>query len=41
MGLFDRVRRVFAQTGSAPPFKENDPLDYGAGVIKRLKISNN
>jgi len=41
MGLFDRVRRVFAQTGSAPPFKENDPLDYGAGVIKRLKMNNN
>tara|TARA_R110002012_G_scaffold21398_1_gene74773 strand:- start:3730 stop:5037 length:1308 start_codon:yes stop_codon:yes gene_type:complete len=41
MAFLDRVRRVFAQTGSPPPFKENDPLDYGAGVIKRLKLSNN
>ena len=41
MALFDRVRRVFAQTGNPPQFKENDPLDYGAGVIKRLKMTNN
>ena len=41
MSLIDRVRRVFATRGSNPPFKENEPLDFGAGVIKRLKLQNN
>ena len=41
MALFDRVRRVFATTGSAPPFKEDDPVSFGAGVIKRLRLTNN
>ena len=40
MTLLDRVRRAFATTGSAPPFKEDEPLSFGAGVIKRLKLSN-
>ena len=40
MAFLDRVRRVFATTGSAPPFKEDEPLSFGAGVIKRLKLSN-
>ena len=41
MSLLDRVRRVFATQGSNPPFKENEPLNFGAGVIKRLKLQNN
>jgi len=41
MSLLDRVRRVFATRGSNPPFKEDDPLSFGAGVIKRLKLQNN
>jgi hypothetical protein len=32
---------VFATQGSNPPFKENEPLNFGAGVIKRLKLQNN
>ena len=40
MAFLDRVRRIFATTGSAPPFKEDEPLSFGAGVIKRLKLSN-
>ena len=40
MAFLDRIRRVFATTGSAPPFKEDEPLSFGAGVIKRLKLSN-
>jgi len=40
MALLDRVRRAFATTGSAPPFKEDEPLSFGAGIIKRLKLSN-
>ena len=41
MGIFDRVRRAFATTGSEPPFKEDDPRSYGEGIIKRLNLSNN
>ena len=40
MSIIDRVRRRFASTGSTPPFKEDDPVSFGAGVIKRLKLSN-
>ena len=40
MSIFDRVRRTFALTGSEPEFKEDDPVSYGAGIIKRLKLSN-
>ena len=40
MAFLDRVRRIFATTGSAPPFKEDEPLSFGAGIIKRLKLSN-
>jgi len=40
MSFIDNVRRVFASTGSAPPFKKDDPRSYGEGVIKRLKLSN-
>jgi len=41
MAIFDRVRRAFATTGSEPPFKEDDPVSFGAGIIKRLNLSNN
>ena len=40
MAFLDRVRRIFATTGSAPPFKEDDPVSFGSGVIKRLKLTN-
>ena len=40
MAFLDRVRRVFATTGSEPPFKEDDPVSFGSGIIKRLKLSN-
>ena len=41
MSIFDTVRRRFATKGSDPPFKEDDPLSFGAGVIQRLKLQNN
>ena len=41
MGFVDRVRRAFATTGSEPPFKEDDPRSFGAGIIKRLNLSDN
>ena len=40
MSIIDSIRRTFASTGSIPPFKEDDPVSFGAGVIKRLKLSN-
>ena len=40
MSIIDSIRRTFASKGSAPPFKEDDPVSFGAGVIKRLKLSN-
>ena len=39
MSIIDNIRRRFATVGTDPPFKENEPLDYGAGVIKRIAIS--
>ena len=39
MSIIDNIRRRFATLGRDPPFKENEPLDYGAGIIKRLAIS--
>ena len=39
MSIIDNIRRRFATIGRDPPFKEDEPLDYGAGVIKRLAIS--
>ena len=40
MSIIDNIRRrLFATVGRDPPFEENEPLDYGAGVIKRLAIS--
>ena len=39
MSFIDNVRRRFASVGSNPPYKEDDPRSYGAGVIKRLKIN--
>ena len=39
MSFIDNVRRRFASIGSNPPYKEDDPRSYGAGVIKRLKIN--
>jgi len=38
MGFGDWIKRSFASKGSNPPFKEDDPLDYGAGVIRRLQL---
>ena len=39
MSIFDIVRRRFATKGSDPPFKKDDPVSFGAGIIKRLKLS--
>ena len=39
MSFVDNIRRRFAVTGSNPPYKEDDPRSFGAGVIKRLKIN--
>ena len=39
MSFVDNIRRRFATTGSTPPYKEDDPRSFGAGVIKRLKIN--
>ena len=39
MSIIDNIRRRFATIGRDPPFEENEPLDYGAGIIKRLAIS--
>jgi len=33
-------RRKFASVGSNPPFAENQPRDFGAGVIKRIQLQN-
>jgi len=38
MGLGDWIQRRFARVGSNPPFKEDKPLDFGEGVIRRLKL---
>ena len=40
MSIIDRVRRRFASVGSNPPYKKDDPVSFGAGVIKRLKLQN-
>ena len=34
-------RREFATVGENPPFSENSPRSFGAGVIKRIKLQNN
>ncbi len=34
-------RRSFATKGSNPPFKKDEPRSYGAGAIKRIKLSAN
>ena len=34
-------RRKFASVGSNPPFAENEPRDFGAGVIKRIQLQKN
>ena len=34
-------RRNFATKGSNPPFKKDEPRSYGAGAIKRIKLSPN
>ena len=41
MSIIDRVRRRFASVGSNPPYKKDDPVSFGAGIIKRLKLQNN
>jgi hypothetical protein len=40
MSLIDNIRRRFATVGSDPEFKENDPVDFGEGIIKRIRLSN-
>ena len=40
MGLGDRIRRIFAVTGSNPNTKKDDPRSFGDGVIRRLKLSH-
>ena len=40
MSIFDNIRRRFASVGSDPKFEENEPLDYGYGVIRRIKLQN-
>jgi len=34
-------RRKFAAVGSNPPFTQNEPRDFGAGVIKRIQLQKN
>jgi|TARA_R110000824_G_scaffold109782_11_gene257657 hypothetical protein len=34
-------RREFATVGKNPPFTKDSPRDFGAGVIKRIKLQNN
>ena len=34
-------RRSFATKGSNPPFKKDKPRSFGAGAIKRIKLSSN
>jgi len=41
MSIVDRVRRRFASIGSNPPFKKDDPVSYGEGIIKRIRLTNN
>ena len=41
MGLADSIRRAFATVGSNPKTPEDEPRSYGAGVIRRLKLTNN
>ena len=41
MGLADRIRRVFATVGSNPNTPKDEPRGFGAGVIRRLKLTNN
>jgi len=40
MSMFDRIRRRFATVGTDPPFRKDEPVSFGAGVIKRLKLTN-
>ena len=40
MGLGDWISRRFATVGSNPPFKEDEPRNFGEGVIRRLKLTN-
>ena len=40
MGLADRIRRVFATTGSNINTPKDEPRSYGAGIIRRLKLTN-
>jgi len=40
MGLGDWVSRRFATKGTNPPFKEDEPRDFGEGIIRRLRLTN-
>ena len=33
-------KREFATVGTNPPFKDDEPRSFGAGVIKRIKLQN-
>jgi len=34
-------KRTFATVGSNPPYNKDEPRNFGAGVIKRIKLQNN
>ena len=38
MGLGDWISRRFATKGKNPPFKEDEPLGFGEGIIRRLHL---
>jgi len=40
MSFIDNVRRRFASIGRNPPVKEDEPRNFGEGVIRRLKLAN-
>ena len=40
MGLGDWINRRFATKGTNPPFEEDEPRDFGEGIIRRLHLTN-
>ena len=38
MGLGDWISRRFATKGKNPPFKEDEPMGFGEGIIRRLHL---
>jgi len=39
MGLGDWISRRFATKGKNPPFKEDEPMGFGEGIIRRLHLT--